>query len=76
MAKKKVGDIDLLFCSRAHKLWGTGPIPTELELDQDSMHLLVTCKFEEAQIKNGSEKTETLFSHYNYMAFFSAFKGM
>ena len=29
--KKKVGDIVLLFCSRAHKLWVTGPILTEFD---------------------------------------------
>ena len=67
---EKDGDTFLLFRSWVHYLWVTGPIPTEFEIDQDFMSVLVTCKCKEAQIKKGWENMATLFSHYNFMAFF------
>ena len=39
---KKVEDTILLFHSRVPKSWMTGPIPTEFELDQDFMSVLIT----------------------------------
>ena len=50
---EKVGDTVLLFCTRVPKSGVSGPIPTEFELEQDFMSVLVTCKLEEAQSKNG-----------------------
>ena len=67
--KKIVEETVLLYRSRAHKSLLSSPIPTEFKLDQDFMPVMLTCKLEEAQMKNGCEDFRHCFPHYKYLGF-------
>ena len=53
--------------SRAANSAVFGPIWPNFELVRDVMDVLVTCKYEEDQIKNEGARVDTTFSHYNPM---------
>ena len=73
---EKIWEIVLLFCSKAHKSWVTGPILTEYELDEDFMSVLVTWKLEEAQIELAEKSWKHCFPITSLWEFLSALKGM
>ena len=52
---------DFFRLSRAAKSAVGGPIKPKFELVRALMHVIIACKYEKDQMKNGQEKVETPF---------------